>query len=199
MQRRRLTLLILLGLGLASPAPGARPAEGPAAPEEASAGGGKVFLTLDEALKLAFPDCEVSKTTTYLDEAQRKRAEKLAKGKIERGVVHAYVARKEGKLVGTAYFDAHEVRTKKEVLMFVVTPKDTIRRVELLSFAEPLEYVPNGKWYAQFLGRALDDELSLKRGIRGVSGATLTARATTEAARRALALHAVVGEAPTSP
>ena len=43
-------------------------------------------------------------------------------------------------------------------------------------------------------GRKLDDDLALKRGIRSVTGATLTARATTEAVRRILALHRVVEE-----
>ena len=38
----------------------------------------------------------------------------------------------------------------------------------------------------------MNDELSMKRGIRAVTGATLTARATTDAARRVLALHHVL-------
>ena len=56
---------------------------------------------------------------------------------------------------------------------------------------EPEEYLPRPSWYAQFIGKRLDDDLRLKRGIKGVTGATLTARATTDAARRLLALHAV--------
>ena len=50
----------------------------------------------------------------------------------------------------------------------------------------------------QYDGEKLDDDLSLKRDIRPVTGATLTARATTEAVRRVLAIHRVVtvGSAP---
>jgi hypothetical protein len=69
-----------------------------------------------------------------------------------------------------------------------------VARLEVLAFAEPEEYLPRARWYGQFLGRALDDELNLGRGIRGVSGATLTARATTRAVRRVLAVHAVLQE-----
>ena len=155
---------------------------------------GKVFLTRDEALKLAFPDCDLKKATAYLTKDEKKAAEKLAKEKIESSIVYIYKASKNGKLVGTAYFDAHRVRTKKEVMMFVVDTKDTIRRIELLSFGEPLDYIPRDKWYAQFLDRKLDDQLSLKRGIRGVTGATLTARATTSAARRVLSLHEILAK-----
>ncbi|MEL7061524.1 MAG: FMN-binding protein, partial [Acidobacteriota bacterium] len=57
---------------------------------------------------------------------------------------------------------------------------------------EPAEYIPPALWYAQFDGRSLDEALQVERGIRGVTGATLTARATTEAVRRALAIHAVL-------
>jgi hypothetical protein len=59
----------------------------------------------------------------------------------------------------------------------------------VLSFAEPPDYLPRKGWYEQFAGRELDDELRLDRGIRAVSGATLTATATTAAARRVLAVH----------
>jgi Na+-translocating ferredoxin:NAD+ oxidoreductase RnfG subunit len=153
---------------------------------------GRVFLTREEALRLAFPDCTIDKVTVYLTKEQRKLAEELAKGKIERGVVRAYQASKKGQVVGTAYFDTHKVRTHKQVVMFTVDKTAALRRVELLSFAEPIEYIPRGKWYAQFIGKKLDDKLSLKRSIRGVTGATLTARATTSAARRVLALHKVL-------
>lgn len=51
--------------------------------------------------------------------------------------------------------------------------------------------MPREEWYHQCDGEDLDDDLSLKRDIRPVTGATLTARATTEAVRRVLAIHQV--------
>jgi len=80
--------------------------------------------------------------------------------------------------------------------MIVVDPRGRIARFEILAFGEPPEYIPRGSWYQQLIGRELDDELELDRGIRGVSGATLTARASTQAARRILALHQVLGARP---
>ena len=61
----------------------------------------------------------------------------------------------------------------------------------MVSFREPLDYLPREGWYRQFDGEQLDDDLQLKRDIRPVTGATLTARATTEAVRRVLAIHQV--------
>src|SRR5262245_42174390 len=107
-----------------------------AAPLRAGGDASRVFLTVDEALKLAFPECEIERTTRYLSEAEQKRVEELAHVELEGRVVRPYLARQDGKLVGTAYFDAHRVRTKNEVLMIVVAPDERITRIEVLAFAE---------------------------------------------------------------
>ena len=152
----------------------------------------KVFLTQEEALKLAFPAASIERRTAFLTAAESRDVAALSGGLPPSALAVAYVATKEGRLAGTAYFDTHVVRTQPETLMVVVGPAGTIARIEVLSFSEPEDYLPREHWYAQFPGKALDEELSVKRGIRAVSGATLTARATTEAARRVLALHRVL-------
>jgi hypothetical protein len=152
----------------------------------------QVLLTVEEALKLAFPGCEIEKRTLFLTREQMELAGELAGEEIPSAIAYAYVARKDGRLAGTAYFDAHRVRTLRETLMVVVDPARRVRRVELCAFAEPKEYAPRAPWYAQFTGRVLDDELNLKRGIRGIAGATLSARAATSAVRRLLAVHRVL-------
>ena len=152
----------------------------------------KVFLTLDQALELAFPGCSVEQETVYLTDPQRLRAQELSGEEIESSLVRPYRARCGGADGGTAYFDSHRVRTLAETLMVVVGPEGKIRRVEILSFDEPTDYIPVDAWYDQFTSKRLDPELELKRGIRQVTGATLTARATTEAVRRVLALHRVI-------
>jgi hypothetical protein len=159
----------------------------------------KVFLTQEEALKLAFPGAAVERRTAFLTAAESKEVASLSGGPPPSALAVAYVATKEGSLVGTAYFDTHVVRTQPETLMVVVGPSGAIARIEVLSFSEPEDYLPRGHWFAQFPGKALDEELSVKRGIRAVSGATLTARATTEAARRVLALHRVLSKREKKP
>ncbi|RMH03106.1 MAG: FMN-binding protein [Planctomycetota bacterium] len=163
----------------------------------APGGGGKVFLTPDEALALAFPKARIEKKTHYLTAAQRRAAEKAAGAALPSAVVRSYTARDAaGRLLGTAWFDRHLVRTKAEVLMVVVAPDRKVARVEILSFAEPLDYLPKGPWYAQFRGRELGPRLALRKDIRPISGATLSARATVAAVRRVLAVHAAVFPPP---
>lgn len=177
---RAVPLVVLLSAALGAPAPA----------------GARVYLTVDEALELAFPGCTMSRETVYLTEEQLERAGERAGEEIESALAHPYVARcrGEGAEGGVAYFDTHRVRTLPETIMVVVGPDEEVARIEVLAFREPPDYIPRDAWYEQFFGRDLGPDLELKRAIRPVTGATLTARATTDAVRRVLALHEVLRE-----
>lgn len=153
------------------------------------------FLTQDEALRLAFPKgAVVTRKTAFLSEADRAEVARRTGGAPPPGVVAYYAATMDGKDAGTAYFDTHVVRTEPETLLVLVDPRGAIARIEILSFSEPEEYLPRANWYGQFSGKTLTDELSEKRGVRAVTGATITVRVTVEAARRVLALDAFLKE-----
>jgi Na+-translocating ferredoxin:NAD+ oxidoreductase RnfG subunit len=156
---------------------------------------GAQVLTQEQALALAFPSVdEIQRRTAYLDEAQLTRIRELAGPQVEvaSSVVTYYVGLEDGAPVGVAYFDAHIVRTLDEVLMVVVGSDDRVLRVETVSFREPPEYRAPDGWLDLFDGRALVPELSLRREIPTMTGATLTSVAVTNAVRRVLSLHAVV-------
>lgn len=153
----------------------------------------KVFLTQEEALALAFPPpVQVERRTAFLAEVDLATVKEKAGTAAASGLVTYYVATKEGRETGRAYFDVHLVRTLPETVMVVVDPAGAVVRVEVLSFSEPVDYLPRESWYAQFPGRTLGADLAPGRAIRPVTGATLTARATTDAARRVLALDEAV-------
>jgi len=177
----RSTLTAVAILGALAFGPGA------AAPADA-----RVLLTVDEALDLAFPDCTIDRGTVFLTEEQVTEAKEISGQEVPSALVHPYRATCDGADGGTAYFDTHRVRTLPETLMVVVGPDGEVARIEVLSFKEPPEYMPRELWYEQFLGETLTPELDLKRHIRQVTGATLTARATTAAVRRVLAIDRVI-------
>ena len=155
----------------------------------------KSFLTQEEALRLAFPTgAVVARKTAFLSEADRAEVARRTGGAPPPGLVVFYTGTTSGADIGTVYFDRHVVRTEPETLLVLVDPKGAIARIEILSFSEPEEYLPRSSWYGQFSGKTLTDELSEKRGVRPVTGATLTVRATVEAARRVLALDAFLRE-----
>lgn len=149
-------------------------------------------MTQDEALAAAFGDASVERVTSVLDEAQLDEVEHLAGSRPDSALAIRHEARRDGRLVGTAWLDAHVVRTHAEVLMIVVEPDGRIRRIDVLAFHEPIDYVAPGRWLAQFEGEALDSELAVKRAIQPITGASLTARSVTAAARRTLALREVL-------
>jgi hypothetical protein len=151
-----------------------------------------VLLTVEEALDLVFPSTTVRRETLYLTDYQVRAASELTGAEIASALVTRYVATgSDGAVAGYAYLDTHRVRTLPETLMIVVGVDGAVVRVEVVAFREPVEYMPRDSWYRQYDGEVLDGDLTLERDIRPVTGATLTARATTEAVRRVLAVHRV--------
>jgi hypothetical protein len=152
-------------------------------------------LTVDEALARAFPAPAMwDRETAFLTELDIERVRTLAGPDVDFGqsVVTYYIAVIGGDTLGYAYFDSHRVRTLPEVLMIIVTPAATIDRIEVVRFTEPPEYRPPDGWLDTFLDHGLTEDLSLKGDIIAITGATLTSRAVTHAARRTLAVHEVI-------
>ncbi len=165
----------------------------------ASSVGATVLLSVEEALELAFPGATTLRETLFLTEDQIRDAGRISGTEFSSALVTRYVATgDDGAVIGYAYLDTHRVRTLPETLMIVVGADGTVVRVEVVVFREPVEYMPREGWYRQYDGEQLDEDLVLDRDIRPVTGATLTARATTEAVRRVLSIHEAVaaGSAP---
>jgi len=150
----------------------------------------RVFMTQQQALASAFPvGTKVTRQAIFLTPQQ------LAAAKNESGVdfKDQLVVRYAGANGAYAYFDTHRVRTLAETVMIVVTPDGKVDKIDILSFDEPPDYLPKRRWIDQFRGRKLDDELSLNRAIRPISGASLSGRAIVNASRKILAIHQVIG------
>ena len=172
MTARRVAFLLLLALFLATGKAGAR-----------------VYVTVQQALDSAFPPpAKVERKTLYLDEGQARRAAEASGGPVETRVMPYYVGESGGRVIGYAYFDTHLVRTLPETILVLVAPDGTLQRIEILSFDEPEDYLPSTRWLQQFPSRSLQD-IGGRQGIRTLTGATLSSRAVTQAARRVLALH----------
>jgi len=152
-------------------------------------------LSQQEALQLAFPAPDsIIRRAAFLSAGDVAKVATLSGPGAEPSpsVLSYYVAWKQGEAVGVAYFDTHRVRTERETLMFALDRAGVIRRVEMLAFAEPPEYAPPRGWLGQFAGIDSSDAMALKGKIAGITGATLTTRAAERAARRVLALHAII-------
>lgn len=158
----------------------------------AARSGAEVLMTEKAAVERAFPGSAAERRTLYLTKEQVDAVERAAHSKLPSAVVTAFVAHKDGAVTGRGVLDTHTVRTMPESVLTVVEPDGRLRMALVLQFAEPTDYLPRDGWLKSLQGRALDDELWPGRGVRRVTGATLTVQALTEAVRRSLALDAVV-------
>jgi hypothetical protein len=149
-------------------------------------------LSRAEALGLAFPGAKIERREHFLTEAQKAKVKELAGTDVPSRYVVGYEARKDGELLGVAFFDSHLVRTLPETAMVAISPKGVVLRVEVVQFHEPEEYAAPGAWTKQLEGKALTPALSLKAEIRPLSGASLTASALVDASRRCLAFFTVL-------
>jgi Na+-translocating ferredoxin:NAD+ oxidoreductase RnfG subunit len=155
--------------------------------------GAAVFYSRSEALELAFPEAERIETRTHLlRDDQVERIEKLSRSRLESRMVKIYTGLRGDAVLGYAVIDVHNVRTLPEAFMVVLTPEGSVRSLRVLAFHEPLDYLPAERWYDQFEERSLEAPLRLGGDIHGVVGATLSARATTQGVRRALAYYEVL-------
>lgn len=151
--------------------------------------------TREEVLAAVYPGAEIEAERLFLTDDHVRRIEASAGAALPSPLVARYTARRGGRVVGRAYVDTHVVRTKQESLLIALGPDGRVRRVEVTAFFEPREYLAPERWMEQFDQKALTDDLAVQRAIRPIAGATLTARATTAAVRRALAIDRVMADA----
>ena len=143
-------------------------------------------------MKLAFgDDASVELLSLFPSTEQATEIERLAKVKLESKMFSFYVGKKQDQIIGYAAIESHNVRTKPETLLVVLDPQGNLRQVVTLAFHEPPEYLPPERWFSQLINHTLD-ELSFGKDIQGVTGATLTTRATLDSARKVLAVFQVM-------
>ncbi|MBI3071778.1 MAG: FMN-binding protein [Deltaproteobacteria bacterium] len=148
----------------------------------------KVFKLPDDAIQEHLGE-SVEVRNVVLTDDQVRDVEKASHAKVDSKLVSFYVGRANGNIKGYAFVDTHVVRTKPEAVLFVLTPSGDIDNIIVLSFREPLEFMPTERWMGLFKGRSLAKQsLRLRQEIPNISGATLTARAVVESARKVLAL-----------
>jgi Na+-translocating ferredoxin:NAD+ oxidoreductase RnfG subunit len=153
----------------------------------------KVFSSQEEALAEAFPNASrIDRRTVLLRKKDAAKIYAITHEEVRAKVVVLHTAYEADELLGYAHIDVHNVRTKPEALMIVLTPEGAVRSVRMLAFHEPLDYLPTDRWYAQFVGKSNRDGLRVGRDIHGVVGATLSAQAAVDGVRRMLAYWEVL-------
>ncbi len=151
-----------------------------------------VVLSEKEALARACPGETLERRTLYLKPDEIKGVEKAARSRLPSPIVTVFECRTGETVDGRAFLDTHIVRTMPETVLTVVEADGKLRMALVLQFGEPSDYLPREGWLKTLGGKTLDEDLWPGRGVRRVTGSTLTVQALTEAVRRALAVDALV-------
>ena len=158
----------------------------------------KLYRTREAALRNVFgAAARLEARTVWLTAAQVDSVRHVARAPFDAPRLTYYAASRGDTLLGYAFLDTHPVRTMSETLLIAVDPAGRVLAAEILAFHEPEDYLPPPRWLQTLLGRRLSPHLRPGDQVDGISGATLSARAATEAVRRALGLHHVLhGKGP---
>ncbi len=150
---------------------------------------GRVFFARETALAEAFPaGTEVTGRDFFLTQAQKRAIETASGCHLDTDLITLYEGRKQGAVVGYAYFDSRTVRTLRQTLLTVIAPSGMVRKTLMCAFHEPQEYLPTGRWFGQLHGKSDPGQVRVGRGVAAVAGATLSARSITESVRMSLAV-----------
>ena len=154
-----------------------------------------VYTEPEQALAEEFPECTIRREAHYLSREQASALQEQLSA--DPGRFHTfYVAERAGQVIGYGIFDTHRVRTKNETLLVTLMPDGALRRITMISFFEPEDYLAPQRWLDLFSGRGREDALRPGVDLPIMSGATLTSQAVAASARRAIALHRVYFSGP---
>lgn len=154
-----------------------------------------VYLTVEQALHLAFPTAEaIRPAAVLLTEEQRRRAAALwGRPLPEAGPLTIYTATQGGVVVGRAL--VLEEIGKYEPITFLVAAdaNGLVLDVLILVYRESRGgAVRRPQFLKQYQGKTMRDPLRVSRDIVNITGATLSARAISAGVRRALAILTAV-------
>lgn len=150
-------------------------------------------MTQEEALRWALPGAEEIVAQEHeLEPRRKKEVERKVGWQLKDTRFTFYEGRSNGKVVGYAFID-HEIG-KHQPITFVVAldTEGKVRDVDVMIYRESIGGEIKGRRFLdQFHGRDASSPLKLGKDVDSITGATLSARATTRAVRKAIVLFDV--------
>jgi Na+-translocating ferredoxin:NAD+ oxidoreductase RnfG subunit len=150
---------------------------------------GAIYLSVEAAQKLIFPNAQLTEVVLAIDDAQRREIEKRSGMRVRQPEVKVWRSTEGG------VFIVDEVTGKHESIVYAVgiAPDGGVKQIEILEYRETYGFeIRNPNWRQQFTGKTVADPLKLDQDIKNVTGATLSCRHVTEGVKRLLATYDVV-------
>ncbi len=150
----------------------------------------ELLVSPAKSMQLAFSlDAHIEKKNILLSKEQVDTVEKETKNKLKTKLYQIYKATKDEHLLGYGILVSQMVRSKNCVVMYHISADKILKSIEIIAFNEPKEYLPNQQWKKVFNTVSTLEPLYLSKQIPTITGATLSARAVTDASRTAFAIY----------
>ena len=162
---------------------------------------GQVFLTLEDALDLAFPGAErIVKKKVSLDRKGKVAIAKAASIMLDDPHFLFYVGMEGDRPVG--YMVVDNVIGQAEPITYMVAfyPDGKVKRIEIMAYRESRGgEVRYREFMKQYEGKSIRDPLRVGDDIRNISGATLSTASISFGVKKLLAVfhYIFLGEIPT--
>ena len=131
---------------------------------------------------------QIEKKQFRLSPKELKAIQDASHATLDSDLVRFYTVKNKTNTEGYAVLVVKKIRTKNAAILYVVGTNYRIKSTEIVYFAEPQEYKPIANWLQTLEGKTQEDNLYAFKGIPVISGATLSSRAISDAARIALVL-----------
>lgn len=157
-----------------------------------------VYLTTEDALKLAFPSADDMRTEQItLTETQQRTVETALHHPLPLGPVLVYLAERQGHLLGRAMVVEEIGKYEPITFLVAVGPDGKVLDVLILVYREPRGGdVRRPNFLKQYTGKGVQDPLRVSEDIVNITGATLSARAISNGVKRAVAILDTVYSPP---
>ena len=148
-----------------------------------------VYLSVEQAQKLMFPDATFTPDFRMLTDQQVSAIQKESAIKVPSRNLQVWRVSSGG------WFMVDQVIGKHEFIPFAVglDAEGSVKQIEILEYREAYgSQVRNPAWRAQFTGKRHGAALTLQKDIQNISGASLSSRHITDGVKRLLATYAIV-------
>jgi Na+-translocating ferredoxin:NAD+ oxidoreductase RnfG subunit len=153
-----------------------------------------LYLSEAQLAQKLFPDApHMTAATVTLTDAEAEQVSRLFGYRIEQRSYRALTVSDDQQVLGTVF--VLDVLGQNAPITFGVgvTRDGIIRGVEVVAYREPRgEEIRSPRFLRQLQGKSITDKVALGADVDAVTGATISSRSATFAARKALALAAVL-------
>ena len=146
----------------------------------------KIYVSVDQAQKVLYPNKSLTKNPIIITEDLQDRMRSAS------SIRHPFKGDRIWRTTEGGWFIVDEVVGKHEMITYAVAlnPSGAVTGIEILDYVESYGYeVAEVHWRNQFIGKTATDPIKLNKDIQNIGGATLSCKHLTDGVKRVAVLY----------